>query len=65
MLVLSRHESEKIRIGRDVVITVVRVGGDKVRIGIDAPRDMPVDREEIYQSKERERLSPRAPDRAA
>ena len=47
MLVLSRREGEKIRIGDDIVITVVRQCGDKVRIGIDAPPDMLVLREEL------------------
>lgn len=65
MLVLSRHESERIRINNDIVITVVRVAGDKVRLGIEAPRNVVIDREEVFQSKERERLNPRAPDRAA
>lgn len=47
MLVLSRREGEKIRIGDSVVITVVRASGDKVRIGIEAPADMLVLREEL------------------
>lgn len=47
MLVLSRKEAQKIRLGDDIVITVVRVGGDKVRLGIEAPRDMLVLRDEL------------------
>lgn len=47
MLVLSRREGERIRIGDSIVITVVRQVGDKVRIGIDAPPDMLVLREEL------------------
>lgn len=47
MLVLSRKEGERIRIGDSIVITVVRQVGDKVRIGIDAPPDMLVLREEL------------------
>ena len=48
MLVLSRHINERIVIGDDVVITVVDIRGDKVRIGIEAPNDTPVHREEIW-----------------
>ena len=47
MLVLSRKESERIRLGDSIVVTVVRVAGDKVRLGIEAPLDMLVLREEL------------------
>ncbi len=47
MLVLSRKESEQIRLGDSIVVTVLTVAGDKVRIGIDAPRDMLVLRNEL------------------
>ena len=47
MLVLSRKETQKIRLGDDIVITVVRLGGDKVRLGIEAPKDMLVLRDEL------------------
>ena len=47
MLVLSRRESERIRVGESIVVTVVRLGGDKVRIGIDAPPEMLVLRDEL------------------
>ena len=47
MLVLSRRESERIRLGSSIVVTVVRVSGDKVRLGIEAPRDVLVLREEL------------------
>ena len=47
MLVLSRKESEKIRLGEDVVLTIVRVSGDRVRLGIQAPSDMLILREEL------------------
>jgi carbon storage regulator len=47
MLVLSRRESERIRLGTSIVVTVVRVSGDKVRLGIEAPRDLLVLREEL------------------
>ncbi len=48
MLVLTRKSHQSIRIGDDITITVTEVVGEKVRIGIDAPRDLPVHREEIY-----------------
>jgi carbon storage regulator len=47
MLVLSRKQSERIRLGKDIVVTVVRVAGDKVRLGIEAPSDMVVLRDEL------------------
>ena len=47
MLVLSRKQNQRIRVGDQVVVTVVRVSGDKVRIGIEAPHDMRVLRDEL------------------
>lgn len=47
MLVITRYPEQKILVGKDVVITVVEVRGDKVRIGIDAPKGVTVDREEV------------------
>jgi len=47
MLVLSRKQNERIRVGDSVVVTVVRVSGDKVRIGIDAPANVRVLRDEL------------------
>ena len=47
MLVLSRKESEQIKLGDSIVVTVVRVSGDKVRLGIQAPPDMLVLRGEL------------------
>ncbi len=47
MLVLSRKKGESIVIGDDIVLTIVEVRGDKIRLGIDAPRDVPVHRKEI------------------
>ena len=52
MLVLSRKVSERIQIGPDIAITIVRIHGDSVRIGIDAPKSINVDREEILISKQ-------------
>ena len=50
MLVLSRNTNESIIIGNDVTITIVAIQGDKVRLGIDAPREIPVHRLEVYQA---------------
>jgi carbon storage regulator len=47
MLVLSRREAERIRLGNSIVVTVVRVCGDKVRLGIEAPSDVLVLRDEL------------------
>jgi carbon storage regulator len=47
MLVLSRKKSEKIRLGDEIEITIVRVSGNKVRLGIQAPPDVAVLREEL------------------
>jgi carbon storage regulator len=54
MLVLSRKRDEQIVIGGNIVITVIDVRGDKVRLGIQAPQDIPVHRQEIYEALERE-----------
>jgi carbon storage regulator len=48
MLILSRNVSEKIMIGDDVEITLLSVSGGQVRLGIDAPKNVAVHREEIY-----------------
>ena len=47
MLVLSRKESQRIRLGDEIVISVLRLGGDKVRLGIEAPKEMLVLRDEL------------------
>lgn len=52
MLVLSRKESEKIMLGDEIVLTIVRVSGDRVRLGIQAPSDMLILRHELEASKE-------------
>ena len=54
MLVLSRQSDETIIIGDNIRVTIVEVRGDKVRIGIDAPRDISVHRQEIYDAIRRE-----------
>ena len=50
MLVLSRYRDESIYIGDDVVITVVDIRGDRVRIGVQAPSDVSVHRQEVYEA---------------
>lgn len=55
MLVLSRQKDESIVIGDDIVITIVDVRGDKVRLGINAPREISVHRQEIYDAIQREK----------
>jgi carbon storage regulator len=51
MLVLSRKLGEKIVIGNNIVVTVVKIDRNQIRIGIEAPQDVPVFREEIAQSQ--------------
>ena len=55
MLVLSRKKDEWIEIGGDIRIVVIEVRGDKVRLGIEAPREMPVHRKEVADAIRRER----------
>jgi carbon storage regulator len=55
MLVLSRYRDESIYIGDNVVITVVDIRGDRVRIGIQAPPDVSVHRQEVYDAITREK----------
>lgn len=50
MLVLSRKKDEQIMIGDSIVITVTDVGGDKIRLGIEAPRDVAIHRREVYDA---------------
>jgi len=54
MLVLSRQRDETIMIGDDIEITVVDIRGDKVRLGINAPREVQVHRKEVYDAIRRE-----------
>lgn len=52
MLVLSRHPNQKLCIGDNIVVTIVDVRGDRVRIGIDAPKEIPVHRAECKDEHE-------------
>jgi carbon storage regulator len=54
-LVLTRKRDERIHIGDDVVVTVIEVRGDKVRLGIQAPRTTPVHRHEVWCAIQREK----------
>jgi carbon storage regulator len=63
MLVLSRSRDESIMIGDNVVVTIVDIRGDKVRLGIQAPGEIPVHRQEVYEAIQREncKISPMQP----
>ena len=54
MLVLSRYKDQSIYIGDDIVVTIVDVRGDRIRLGIEAPSNVPVHRQEIYEAIQRE-----------
>ena len=57
MLVLTRRPGESIIVGENIVVTVIEIKGGQVRIGIDAPREVDVYREEIYEQVKQENLS--------
>jgi carbon storage regulator len=56
MLVLTRKSNQSIMIGDDVEVSVLAIIGEKVRIGIQAPRDIPVFRKEVYLEIQQERM---------
>jgi carbon storage regulator len=63
MLVLTRRSQQSIVIGKDIVVTILEVRGDQVRIGVSAPRDVDVHREEVFlelQATNRAAASPSA-----
>lgn len=53
MLVLSRKKNESIVINNEITIVVVEIRGDKVRLGVEAPREVPVHRREVYEAIQR------------
>ena len=61
MLVLSRQRDESIVIGENIVITIVDIRGDKVRLGIQAPNEVPVHRQEVFEAIQRENRKPASP----
>jgi carbon storage regulator len=61
MLVLSRKKNESIVINNDIKIVVVEIRGDKVRLGVEAPREVPVHRREVYDAIQRSLESGDAP----
>ena len=56
MLVLSRKKNESIIINDDITIVVVEIRGDKVRLGVEAPKEVPVHRNEVYEAIRRNQL---------
>lgn len=54
MLVLSRKRNESIVINDNVTVTIVDIRGDKVRVGVEAPKEIPVHRREVYDAIQRE-----------
>ncbi|ELK47064.1 carbon storage regulator CsrA [Halobacillus sp. ACCC02827] len=63
MLVLNRKEGESLRIGDDIIVTITAVEGGQVKLGIEAPKDIAIHREEIYISiKDENKAAASAPD---
>lgn len=60
MLVVSRRINESIHIGQDIVIAVLEIRGKRVKIGVQAPRDVQVDRTEVYNRKKSEHSADQA-----
>ena len=56
-MVLTRRPGESIMIGEDIEISIANVAGDKVRIGITAPRKIPVHRKEVYEAIQKEKVA--------
>lgn len=61
MLVLSRKKNESIVINDDITIVVVEIRGDKVRLGVEAPKEVPVHRNEVYEAIRRSQQSDAGP----
>ena len=65
MLVLSRKKNESIVINNDITIVVVEIRGDKVRLGIEAPKEVPVHRREVYDAIHRGEVADESPAHSA
>ena len=65
MLVLSRKKNESIVINNDITIVVVEIRGDKVRLGVEAPKEVPVHRQEVYDAIQRANASDSTADAGA
>jgi len=61
MLVLSRKKNESIVINNDITIVVVEIRGDKVRLGVEAPKEVPVHRREVYEAIRRNEQAAQTP----
>lgn len=61
MLILTRRPDETVVIGKDIRVRVMGVNGNQVRIGIEAPKNIEVDREEIHERKQQERANKKRP----
>jgi carbon storage regulator len=56
MLILTRRVTESLKIGNDVTVTIIGIKGNQVRVGVSAPKDVEVHREEIFERIQAERL---------
>ena len=65
MLVLSRKKNESIVINNDITIVVVEIRGDKVRLGVEAPKEVPVHRREVYDAIKRNEAQAKTNEQAA
>ncbi len=61
MLVLSRQRDESIVIGNNIVVVVVDIRGDKVRLGVEAPKEVPVHRREVFEAIRRNKAAAHPP----
>lgn len=62
MLVLTRRFGQKIFVGDDIVITIVAINGQAVRVGIEAPTEIPIYRQEVYEAIQKEKAVARTTD---